>query len=350
MAYGIDYSNFPSPYYNQGNEDNEYGEANLNPYVSIYGLDIYENPPSSTGNRNSIHRFVLNVAPLDNETYPHSGNAISLVNLDTIQLYIKKSGDYKFGSDYEPPEENQDADSCLDKYPSDYDSAPIPIKGAPIEFRKVFFQGIPRSKEGASLECEEETSFVGNYYAYFACSKPIKQDCGPSQSAGCTYNPRNEYFNFIDGEVSDWESFDVGGGSGSSEVCNFLFEKFDENSNSFKIRSLGGTINGLIPSNTLDIGTFSSNQNYFVTLVADVDVSGITALRYEVDTNLPSISPQYNNATPPPQFKIFAFMCIEGEITSSLCKSLQASPEVAYLDQSKDPYENVCTWSIKTIA
>ena len=59
QAYGIDYSNMPSPYYLEGNDKNEYGEANLNPFVSIYGDSIYENPPSESANKNAIHRFVL---------------------------------------------------------------------------------------------------------------------------------------------------------------------------------------------------------------------------------------------------------------------------------------------------
>lgn len=347
--FGIDYSNFKSPFYNKGDDKNAHGEANLNPYVSIYGPSIYDNPPSSGTNQDAIHRFVLNVAPLANYTYPNKASGVSLVNLDTIQLYVKKSGDYSFGKDYEGPEKEEVGDgSCDDEYPDVYVDAPVPIKGAPIEFRKVYFQGIPRLEDGSSPECIGETSSVGNYYAYFACSKPIKQTCEISNDPNCSYNSRNEYFGLLNGEVSDWNSFDVGGG-GLGESCNFQFEKFDVNQNSFNIRSLGGTINGLIPSNVDDIGSFNNDQDYYVSLVGSVDKSGITILRYVVETSPPEIKPQYNAASPPSEFKIFAFMCISGQISSSLCKSLQITPEVAYLDQTSDPYENICTWSIKTV-
>jgi len=330
MAYGIDYSNFPSPYYYEEGGNNEYGEANLNPYVSIYGLDIYENRPSSTANRNSIHRFVLNVAPLSNETYPHSGNAISLVNLDTIQLYIKKPGDYKFGSDYEPPEENQDADSCLDKYPSNYDSAPIPIKGAPIEFRKVFFQGIPRNEDGASPECQGETSSVENYYAYFACSKPIKQDCTDSQSIGCTYNPRNEYFNFIEGEVSDWKNFDVGGGGGSAGQIGcpldiVLQKKTRENEDYWSTSVRLGTIGGYAPSNWHNIEDVDGTQTKYL-------VAKITAAEKNIQTVTLDFKDRADGciktmeSNPPAEFEIIIGALIPNEKTDP--NSPQPAPTI----------------------
>ena len=217
QAYGIDYSNMPSPYYLDGDGKNTHGEANLNPFVSIYGDNIYENPPSSSANKNAIHRFVLNVAPLENETYPNSGHKKSLVNLDTIQLYVRKQSDYKFGKDFE--QVSEDGEECYDKYGKpEYDSAPVPIKGAPIEFRKVYFQGVPKHKQGKDVNCVmgKNSAPQNNYYAYFACSNPVEQPYCKSEgnldesTSGCVYNPRNEYVNLLDGKVVDWKDFDIG--------------------------------------------------------------------------------------------------------------------------------------------
>ena len=86
----------------------------------------------------------------------------------------------------------------------------MPIKGAPIEFRKVYFQGVPKDKDGKDLNCTLGAGITHskNYYSHFLCSNPIKQyEC---IEGGISYNPRNEYINLLDGEVSDWKDFDIG--------------------------------------------------------------------------------------------------------------------------------------------
>lgn len=144
-----------------------------------------------------------------------------------------------------------------------------------------------------------------------------------------------------------------------SRSCAFVFQKFDivtpqANSDgtpsdlptTFKIRATGGTINGLLPENYDNIGSFDDQSESYVTLKATADTTGITTLRYEKSSSIPAITPQYQDGAPPSNIAFFAFMCINGRITSSLCSSLNISPEVAYLDQSSTPYKNICTWSV----
>ena len=144
-----------------------------------------------------------------------------------------------------------------------------------------------------------------------------------------------------------------------SKSCAFVFQKYDivtppPNSDgtpstaptTFKIRATGGTINGLLPDNYDSIGSFDDQTDAYVTLKATTDTTGITTLTYEKGSSIPAITPQYQDGAPPSNIEFFAFMCIEGRITSSLCSSLNISPEVAYLDQSTTPYRNICTWSV----
>ena len=144
-----------------------------------------------------------------------------------------------------------------------------------------------------------------------------------------------------------------------SVSCDFVFQKYDivtpapnsdgtpsSSPTTFKIKATGGTINGLLPDNYDNIGGFDSDTSVYVTLKATADTTGITTLTYESASSVPSITPQYADGAPPSEISFFAFMCINGKITSSLCRSLNLSPEVAYLDQSSTPYKNICTWSV----
>lgn len=150
--------------------------------------------------------------------------------------------------------------------------------------------------------------------------------------------------------------------SAPSKSCAFVFQKFDivtppPNSDgtpstaptTFKVRATGGTINGLLPQNYDNIGSFDDQTDAFVTLKATTDTTGITTLEYETSSSMPAIAPQYADGAPPSNVIFFAFMCIEGKVTSSLCSSLQIKPEVAYLDQSVTPYRNICTWSVTNV-
>jgi hypothetical protein len=149
----------------------------------------------------------------------------------------------------------------------------------------------------------------------------------------------------------------------SSVACDFVFQKYDSvtpppnadgspssSPTTFNIRALGGTINGLLPDNYNNIGSFDSDTDAYVTLRATADTTGITTLTYESSSSVPNITPQYADGAPPSEISFFAFMCINGQITSSLCRSLNLSPEVAYLDQSSTPYKNICTWSVTNIS
>ena len=179
----------PSQYYSVDDE-NQYGEGNLTPFSADYGPNIYSNPPSGpVGEKKFPHllqeegytplnRTLQVVAPLNNTTYPRDGRKKWLVNLDTAQLYTVNISDeyggerrnWKFGKNYSTPTSGE---PCFDKY-NEYDgvySAPVPVFGAPVEYRKIFFQ---------ASEVNEYGRIVGGckgYYAYFPCTRPVLQDC-----------------------------------------------------------------------------------------------------------------------------------------------------------------------------
>lgn len=141
----------------------------------------------------------------------------------------------------------------------------------------------------------------------------------------------------------------------ASEPCTFIFAKFDQSEPSsdsedatynFKLKALGGTVNGLIPANYEDIGTFSSDTNYFVTLDVTTDATGITQLEYKKHTQLPAITPQYAEGLPPSDLQFFACLITEGSVTSSLCKNISLIPQVAYLDKSAEVLKTMYTWQV----
>ena len=108
---GINYDNMPSPFYQGGSNYQEKGESNLFPYLAIRGTEIFDND-SSMANKDDgvdsisggLNRFTLNISPLNQETYPNSGNLKTLVNLDTAQLYAPNPKiRYTYGGSWEAP-------------------------------------------------------------------------------------------------------------------------------------------------------------------------------------------------------------------------------------------------------
>jgi len=228
----FEYSNNSSPYYLDGAAKNDFGEGNLSPYVAFYGGGINTNYPDTKkphelqSDFSLLSRYAVVVSPLDNDTYPNSGKQKWLVNLDTEQLYTanpQKDGQYKFGADYVAPASV--GSNCWDRYGTSDGvySSPVPIHGAPVEFRKIYFRGQPVDQYGKISGCVSGTGgSCETYFAYFACSKPVRQDC--DDGSGCSYNPRNENYGIQEGVVVDWEDFDIGcgggGGSSSGSGCS----------------------------------------------------------------------------------------------------------------------------------
>ena len=138
----------------------------------------------------------------------------------------------------------------------------------------------------------------------------------------------------------------------TGETCSFIFSSFgqaensDDGEGSFKVRALGGTVNGLIPANYADIGSFSPSQTYFVTLDVNTDNTGITSVQYTTHNQLPEIKPQYAEGLPPSQIQFFACLITEGVVTSSLCRNIAMIPQVAYLDKSEEIIKTMYTWQI----
>lgn len=213
-------------------------EMRLQPFVSIGGIDQFspecsqlQSPSTLEGGAVStpIKRYSIAVAPLQVGTggsdlgYPNDGGNKWLINLDSEQLYTAPrnsltAAGFNFGKKWSPP--GTAGSNCYEKY-GEADGAydiPVPVQGAPIEFRKIYFKGQSVDANGATVP-GVAGSGCNSYFAYFACSLPIKQDCNIS---GTVYNPRNENFGIMDGEVDAWENFDIScagsGGSGCSNV------------------------------------------------------------------------------------------------------------------------------------
>ena len=233
MGLGIDYNDTPSPYYST--DKNQYGEGNLLPLVSVRGIDpfdetngLFAKDKGLTAIQGGTNRFIINISPLKNETYPHSGWDKTLINLDTIQLYAPNPKiDYKFGKDYEAATPDLDYPPYFSDTTGGVYDSPIPIRGAPIEFRKVYFRGQLVDEDGGYVTgsgCDERS-----FQAVFACSKPIEQtihasgEYSPIES-GLLLNPRNE--NFAQSEYAierEWEEIEIlscGSGSGGCSTLS----------------------------------------------------------------------------------------------------------------------------------
>ena len=231
-AFGIDYSNLPSPFYDSVNK-NAFGEGNLTPYVAIHGGEIWsnsDNPPTenSSEKETALHRFVLNVSPLKDASYPQSVQDNALINLDSAQLGTFEN--YKFGLDTQISRPFACAPGWMTPgYGGVYD-APTPLRGGPVEFRRVYFRGIKvDSKKGHDLK-EGPQSFA----AYFPCSLPILQteiqhDDSCDEPSGTLYNSRDLNYSYSsNAEVLSWDDLDISIG-GDLTSCT-TFSSFIDNS------------------------------------------------------------------------------------------------------------------------
>jgi len=231
-------------------EDQAHGEDLLQPYISFYGPDVFESPPRATVDHDTIpaplRRFTLSVAPIPNSgTYPYDAATKWLCNLDTEQLYTATDDgtrvSYEFGKDYVVAESG--SEYCYDTYVSTTDGvyySPIPVKGAPVEFRKVYFRGQTVDEYGKIEGCESGSgaNAANTYFAYFACTQPVKQTCVPtgvssdseSGRIDCAHNPRNDNFGAIEGDIVNWADFDIGidGGGGGGGGCATSFSNIQD--------------------------------------------------------------------------------------------------------------------------
>ena len=208
-------------------------ETRLQPFVSIGGIDQFSPECSQLQSPSTleegavstpIKRYSIAVAPLQVGAegaalnYPNDGGDKWLINLDSEQLYTAPRNSltapgFDFGKPWVSP--GTAGSQCFDKYSSSNGAyqIPIPVQGAPVEFRKVYFKGQEIDSDGAA------GTGCNSYFAYFACSNPVRQNCNVN---GTGYNPRNENFGILEGVVDSWENFDVScagsGGSGCSNV------------------------------------------------------------------------------------------------------------------------------------
>ena len=210
---GIDYSNLPSPF---GGEDGaclnngdelSHGDNTLTPYVGILAGDIYNNANDSS-NYAGIKRFVINVSPLNNCSYPKNGKDKALINIDSNQLYSTDNSDFGIKYTAATPK------NCEPLFWGEEDggySSPVPMPGLPLKLQKVYFAASRANPEkGHSI-----TGTSSRYFSYFACSNPIKQDSVQDKDVGCDepsgtrYNPRDNNYALNEGVVDQWSSINL---------------------------------------------------------------------------------------------------------------------------------------------
>tara|TARA_R110001592_G_scaffold160695_4_gene392977 strand:- start:25291 stop:26514 length:1224 start_codon:yes stop_codon:yes gene_type:complete len=207
---GIDYSNLPSPF---GGEDGvcldngdklSYGDNTLTPYVGILAGNIYNNANDSS-NYAGIKRFVINVSPLNNCSYPKNGKDKALINIDSNQLYSTDNSD--FGIKYTAATPKNCEPLFWGEEGGAY-SSPVPMPGLPLKLQKVYFTASRANPEkGYSI-----AGTSSRYFSYFACSNPIKQDSVQDKDVGCDepsgtiYNPRDNNYAVNEGVENQWSS------------------------------------------------------------------------------------------------------------------------------------------------
>ena len=241
---GINYDNMPSPFYQGDGNFQEKGENNLFPYLAIRGTEIFDNDSSIESKDNGVdsipnglNRFILNISPLNQSTYPNYGSLKTLVNLDTAQLYAPNPKiRYTYGGTWTAPAPEYCSPYFTNKEGGVYKN-PTPIRGAPVEFKKVYFRGklVDREKgyalDGDSGNCR-------TFHAVFACSNPIEQtiyqeeeDC--DEPSGTLYNPRDENFSHSNYATErSWEEIDIfcgegGSGSGCESFSTISGQTYD---------------------------------------------------------------------------------------------------------------------------
>lgn len=353
---GINYDNMPSPFYQQGANYQEKGESNLFPYLAIRGTDIFDENDSLSDKSNgsgsisgALNRFVLNISPLNQETYPNYGNLKTLVNLDTAQLYSPNPKvNYKYGGEWQEPNEESCSPYYTDKDLGVYEN-PAPARGAPVEFKKVYFRGklVDREKgyelTGASGECR-------TFHAIFACSNPIEQtiyqeeeDC--DEPSGTLYNPRDENFSHSDYAIErSWEEIDIfcgeGGSGASPSQCNFQFSSHITGGN-YQITCSPGTVNGLLPSNFDSVAQIPTGDESDKYIYLDIDTDGknITSASFEVSSSVSSTAIRANEGGAQDNLKILAGAWIDKSLTSVLCQNISICPEHVFSeDDPANPY------------
>jgi hypothetical protein len=241
---GINYDNMPSPFYQGGSNYQEKGESNLFPYLAIRGAEIFDNDSSIENKSDGVdsisgglNRFTLNISPLNQGTYPNYGSIKTLVNLDTAQLYAPNPKiKYTYGGAWEEPTPEPCSPYFTNKQYGVYQN-PTPIRGAPVEFKKVYFRGKLVDKEKGYV-LDSESGKCRTFHAVFACSNPIEQtiyqeeeDC--DEPSGTLYNPRDENFSHSNYATErSWEEIDIfcgegGSGSGSGECFEFNVGRYN---------------------------------------------------------------------------------------------------------------------------
>lgn len=154
-----------------------------------------------------LKRFSLNVAPLAIQGMDNSRsdpNAL-LLDLDTQDLYTDNGPKLgALGTPWAVPTKNTSPSTPCNEAYEDTDgvyTSPVPIRGAPLKFQKVYFAG-------EDLGAETRNN---GYYAYFLCSSPIlnSADCEGSTSS---FSPRNANWNYMEGVDAEWSGINMGGG------------------------------------------------------------------------------------------------------------------------------------------
>lgn len=151
--------------------------------------------------------------------------------------------------------------------------------------------------------------------------------------------------------IDSLSSSDIAGNSDWCPWKVFLTKKTDDNGNeTYEARTMGGTINGLVPDNFLNFDTISKDDNKWIYWEADTDNNGISTLSIktsetEPDTNFKFMEEAVNTTIR----GLIAYMR-EGQIVAQfLCDNIVARPIVAYQINDPDDFDilkSYYTWHV----
>ena len=260
---------FPSPKYH-GENTNEYGESNLTPNFAISpaGIEISDltsgSLPDNADSVNPLYRFTVHVSPFKDVSYPAGVNQNAVIFLDSTQLFTLENYKFGEGTSISSPQSNEPF-----YYNPGQDgvyTAPTPLRGAPIQFRRVYFRGKKVDPNKGHVTENEEKTFA----AYFPCSLPIEQTITQSsdeadEPIGTVYNSRDLNFSYSEhANILSWEDIDIG----SSELSCNPFSGFEANSgDTYDLSSSGCT--GFVISGTSGIDTVITENVLTISFTGD---------------------------------------------------------------------------------
>lgn len=214
-----------SPYLMFCSKPNSTNPQQVSPFHLLENAQPTWGDQGSQAQSPSLKRFVITTSPVNYlDEQGQSGHFYNpntlLLNLDTAHLYTTKvdprgeSNIENIGVPWSQPAITGDKETCEGFYHQEQglQNTSFPVRGLPVQFRKVFFKGEPYTAGSGCLEPDKEG--CNGYYAHFLCSAPVQNNCTGTDAKALCENSRDENWNYLDGTESSWESFDIGCSAG----------------------------------------------------------------------------------------------------------------------------------------